>query len=56
MIFLTIVLVLAYQLQFRMQESVYFFDNFEKFDCSLYADSIHLHEHPNSGLTTLLYG
>jgi hypothetical protein len=45
---LAIVLSLAYNLQFRMQESVQYFDNFEQIDCGLYTDSIATNEADSS--------
>lgn len=38
--FLALVLFLAYNLQFDMQQSISYFDNFEKFDCDLFHNSI----------------
>ena len=40
MTLLTIVLFFAYKLQFQMQRTVSYYDNYEKFDCGLFHDSL----------------
>ena len=40
MSFFAIVLFFAYKFQFKMYQTVSYFDKYEKIDCSIYHDSI----------------
>jgi hypothetical protein len=40
MAFLAVILFFAYKIQFNMQQSISNFDQYEKFDCSLFHNSL----------------
>jgi hypothetical protein len=40
MLVLGFIIFIAYNIQFQMQQSINYFDNYEKFDCSMFHNSI----------------
>lgn len=40
LVFLGIILFFAYKFQMEMQKSIQYYDNYEKFDCNLFHNSL----------------